>query len=81
MILLFHITFAVLSIIFSIWLLMVPSKNKLKAVYSLSIVTILSGIFLVILNPVFLTQTCISGVIFVAFIYATTKIAKFRFLF
>ncbi len=66
MFLLTHIIIACASILQSTYLLFRPSKLKLKISYTLVFLTVASGSVLMVLNPKNLTQTCFTGLAYLA---------------
>jgi len=80
MFLLFHILIALSSIVCSTWALFFPSKNILRASYLSIALTIVTGIYLIMLHPTNLTQTCIMGILYVTAVSACTGFATYRFV-
>ncbi|MGH7237317.1 MAG: hypothetical protein ACREGF_02165 [Candidatus Saccharimonadales bacterium] len=62
----FHITVALASILYSTFLFIAPSKLKLYGAYSLVGLTIASGSFLVVNTHVRILQACITGLVYIA---------------
>lgn len=80
MILLLHILVALSSLIFSTLLFFYPTKLKLRVSYSLVVLTLTSGVYLVINSHSNLVQSCVSGLIYigvvsVAIVSARRKLA------
>ncbi len=65
-----HITIAFSSLIFTGFLLVSPSKTKLNASYALVALTLISGFYLIFSQPADMTQTCISGLTYLALVGA-----------
>lgn len=76
LILVTHITFAVLSVVFSTFLLFKPSKNKLNGVYILFGGALASGTYLVVMNSAHLIQTCITGIVYTAVVVGSIAVAR-----
>ena len=68
MILPFHIVVALLSLVFTGLAFFKPSKPKLEISYALVILTLISGFTLVVSKPANLTQTCITGLAYLAIV-------------
>jgi hypothetical protein len=78
MLLLFHITVALLSVFLGTFTFFKPSKLKLKTNYFLIAMTLLSGSILIIQNPSTLLQTCLTGITYVGIVTVQTLLANFR---
>lgn len=78
MILIAHITLATISIVSATYTAFFPSRKKLLANYVLTVGTILSGIAVLFFNPQELGRTCLSGLVFIGVITATSVITKHR---
>ena len=76
MILLSHILIAVFSVIYTIYLFFYPSKAKLNIVYALVAFTFITGGYLVFAKPAHLTQTCISGLVYLAVIMSGVVLVR-----
>lgn len=74
-----HVITASVGILSSILNIFRPSKNLFRTTYLLTFGTILSGALLTILDHTLLQKTCISGLLYSAFIILSSKIAKYRF--
>ncbi len=66
MILLIHIVIAISSVVYTIYLFLSPSRAKLRYSYLLVALTFVSGGFLVFAKPASLTQTCVTGLAYLA---------------
>jgi len=66
MILLFHIIVAVASLFYTAYVFFYPSQSRLNSSYVLAGLTLVSGVALVVISPAHMTQTCISGVVYIA---------------
>ena len=75
MIVLIHVLIALTSIIFSSLLVIFPSKTKLRLSYLLIGLTLASGTLLVITTHVSILKTCISGLIYLAFVMSEAAVA------
>ena len=78
MVLIVHILLATASAVYSTYIAIFPSKNKLRYVYLLTFGTILSGVVLTILKPVHLGKTCIEGSFYLVFMITTLMIVRKR---
>ena len=74
MILITHISLAIISTIFVLYTAIFPSKTKLNITYLLAFGTIVSGAILSILNPSNLGRSCVIGGLYLGFIIGITKI-------
>lgn len=75
MILLAHITIALLSVVYATFLMIkAPRKqNAITVSYVLIALTLISGTYLTVLNPSHLVQSCISGLIYTGVVTAMTS--------
>ena len=83
MILPLHIAFALLSVIYVAYTYFAPSRNKLRASYALTALTIASGTWLVISNPAHMAQSCLTGTVYLGIMFygiymASHKLAVVR---
>jgi len=78
MILATHIILAIISIVYVSYTAISPSKVKLRITYFLTLGTIVSGFTMVLINPVQLGRTCISGVVYLGFMIIVSTIARKR---
>ena len=78
MILVTHIAFAFISLVFVSYTALFPSKTRLHATYFLALSTILSGLVLLLVNPSRLGQVCVSGIVYLAFMIPVSMIARKR---
>ncbi|MBX4186802.1 MAG: hypothetical protein KW802_00900 [Candidatus Doudnabacteria bacterium] len=78
MILPFHIAVATLSMGFAGWLYFRPSQSKLWATYITTALMLVSGFYLILSKPTHLTQTCITGLSFLAVVSYAIVSAKQR---
>jgi hypothetical protein len=62
----FHVIVASFSLIYSGFVLFFPSKPRLQIAYGLVAVTLASGFYLAWTIPAHITQTCITGLIYLA---------------
>jgi hypothetical protein len=70
MILILHIVIALSSIAYATLTYFTQSKNKLRASWSLVILTIASGTWLVVSTHSALLQSCVTGLIYLAVVSA-----------
>lgn len=68
MVLLLHIIIAILSIGFSGYVFLHPSKQKLLASYLWVAATIITGSYLVIMKPSHLVSACLTGLVYLGFV-------------
>ncbi len=66
MILLLHIIIASASIGYTAFVYLYPSKSRLRTSYVLVATTVASGFYLVFRVPAHMTQTCITGLVYLA---------------
>ncbi len=78
MILITHIIIALASIFYSTYLFASPSKAKLHLSYCLVVLTLVTGGFLVFLQPSQMTQACASGLAYTAFMLVAIVASKKR---
>lgn len=76
-----HIFIAFLSVIYSTYLFIKPSKLKLFISYGLVASTLVTGSYLIVVNPSHMVQACVVGLIYVGvvlieIILARTKLVK-----
>jgi len=70
MILLLHILIAISSLAYTTYLFFFPSKNGLSVAQYLVVATLVSGTYLVLLNPVTLAHVCLTGLGYLALVGA-----------
>lgn len=78
MILVTHIVIALTSIAFTAAALFLPSKDKLRVSSILTGLTIASGTVLVITTSSPLLQACMTGLIYLAFMFAGIAASYYR---
>ena len=78
MILVTHIAFAFISIVFVSYTAFSPSKTKLSITYFLTLGTILSGLIMLFIHPVYLGKACASGIVYLGFMIVISMIARKR---
>lgn len=78
MILITHVAFAFISIVFVSYTAFSPSKIKLRITYFLTLGTILSGLIMLFIHPAHLGQACVSGVLYLGFMIIISMIARRR---
>lgn len=79
MVLLIHITIAISSILVAFYTLFSPTKNRLRASYVLTGLTLASGSYLVIAGQSNLLHACISGLAYLTVAYTAIIAAQKRF--
>lgn len=78
MILVLHILIALGSVAYVSYMFFAPSKPKLAVSYSLVVMTLTSGSFLVLLQPAHMAQACVSGLAYTSFVLIAIVAAKRR---
>ncbi len=78
MLILIHITAALLSLLQATYGLFVPSRGKLQATYALVAVTFATGTYLVWHLHAPLLQSCLSGLAYLTLILAATVVTWHR---
>lgn len=76
MILISHITIALLSVAYTTYLYFAPSRNKLRVTYTLVALTVVSGTWLIIANPAHMVQSCITGLAYLAIVFFGIALAR-----
>ncbi len=76
MILLLHISVALISIAYTTYLWFSPSKAKFKVSYILVGLTLISGTFLVASQPAHMIQACTSGLIYTTLVSAVIAASR-----
>jgi len=77
MFLVVHITIACLSVVYSTYLLAVPSQKGLLASYALVTLTLVTGTYLVFQNG-HIVSTCVTGLVYIAFVASELTFVRFR---
>lgn len=72
MILLFHITVALISVVFSTIVAFAPTIQRMKISYLFSFITLMSGGVLLVSNPAVAMRTCFTGVVYLGFVTMTS---------
>lgn len=80
MILLTHILLAVSSLGFTGYLYLNPTKSKFYTNYVLVVLTLFTGFFLVLHKPDHVAKTCVTGLVYLAFITFGTLSAKHKLI-
>lgn len=78
MILPIHIAIALSSVIVAAYTLYAPSKKSLSVSYTLVVLTIISGTYLVASSPSHMVQACMSGLVYVGVVFALIATARHR---
>ena len=76
MLILFHILIALSSLAYTTFTFISPSCSRLQMSYVLALSTLLTGGYLVFLNPAHFTQTCLTGIVYVAVTLYGTNAAR-----
>jgi hypothetical protein len=79
MLLLAHITIAIISILFATLLLFSPSNFKFKANYLLLGATLVSGTYMVLERATHLVESCTVGLIYLGAVSLAIILAKRKF--
>ncbi len=79
MILTLHIICAVMSVITSITMVIMPSKSKMIITLILSLGTFATGGGLLMVHGVSLGQVCVSGGLYIVVLMITTILSKSRY--
>jgi hypothetical protein len=75
---LLHISVALFSIAFTAVTLFLPSRRKLHYSYGLAGLTVATGVLLVVVEPRQLTHACITGLVYLAVVFAGIFAARHR---
>jgi hypothetical protein len=78
MILLIHIIFALISVVFVSYTAINPSTTKLRFSYFLTFSTLLSGFVVLFTNPVNLGRVCLGGSIYLGLVVIILTVARKR---
>jgi hypothetical protein len=62
----FHVIIALVSLIYSTRLMFAPSMRGIRVSYGMIGLTLASGTYLTVLKPEHLTQTCLTGLVYIA---------------
>lgn len=76
--LILHVVIALASTLLGTYLLARPSRGALRASYTLTSVTAISGIYLMVLNPAYVVRGCIAYIAYLAFVTVVTMYATRR---
>ena len=76
MMLILHISIALLSVIYTAFVYFAPSKAKLNGSYALVAMTVASGTWLIIANPAHMVQSCITGLVYLGVIFFGIALAR-----
>lgn len=77
--LLLHIIIALSTVGISGFALISPNSNKLRLSYLLTLLTFITGGYLVVLSPAHLVSSCISGLVFLGVVGTMLFAANKRF--
>jgi hypothetical protein len=80
MLLLLHILVALASIVCATLALVFPSKWTLCASYLLIALTIATGVYLIIADPVPLLQMCVTGILYVLTVSTCAGFATYKYV-
>lgn len=76
--LIFHIVVAVASIVYATFNLLKPLKRNTKLTYGLIAATSVSGVALIIMNPAYTIQGCVSYVLYLVAVVTLTRATNLR---
>lgn len=76
--LILHIVTALTSVLFTVYLYLAPSNNKLRVSYGLLAGTVGTGTILVISTHAPMLQSCVTGLTFVSISLIGTILAKYK---
>ncbi len=76
MILITHISIALFSVMYTTYLLISPSKNKIAVSYGLVSATLISGTYLVVSTKASIISACISGLIYTTIVMVGILLAR-----
>lgn len=79
MVLVIHVTVAIVSVLTSLLSILSPSKSNLRTTQILTIFTVVSGVVLVVLHPDHLGTSCISGILYLGLISSMAVIRNKKF--
>ncbi len=71
MILLTHILIALTSLVITAYAFVSPSQATLRASYALVALTIATGTYVAVANPMHIAQACVSGLVYTGVVMAT----------
>lgn len=78
MLLLTHITIALLSVVWTTYVVAMPSKTKIKGSWGMVAATLITGTALVMSTGQHILQACITGLVYTAFVTAGIVLAQRR---
>lgn len=74
--LLIHIIIAFLSLLYTAYTLISPSRSKLRVSYALVALTLTSGTYLVWSTQTHMLQACVSGLVYLSVVFFGIAIAR-----
>jgi hypothetical protein len=80
MLLIAHVSTAIISIVYASYTVLSPSKLKLRITYFLTLATVLSGFVLALISSTSFGKTCLSGLVYIGAVIVLTISAKKRLL-
>jgi hypothetical protein len=78
MLLVIHISIAILGLLQATFAALLPSRVKLTAVYALSAATLVSGFSLALVLHASIAQSCMSGLVYLAAVGSLSAVAHYR---
>lgn len=76
MFLLLHIIIAISSLLFATYLVLAPSRAKLRVSGGLTAATVVSGTWLVLLTGTHLLRTCVTGLLYTGVMFYALAVAR-----
>lgn len=80
MLLFTHISLSLISILYSLFVIIKPSQSRINKIYILTASSIISGLGLIIVSPQSIGVFCISSILYLTFVIVMTHISKKRIL-
>jgi hypothetical protein len=76
MLVILHIITALISVAYSTYIFIAPSKTGLRINYALIGLTTLSGTYLIVSKPAHMLETCSVGLLYVGFVTVGVVVAR-----
>ena len=65
MILLLHIIIALSSVLYTTYVVIAPNQKRVRTAYGTVVMTLLSGAWLVVVQPTHMGRACMSGLVYI----------------
>lgn len=78
MLTLIHVLVSTLSLVYAAFVVVSPSKNKIRAMYGMIGTTVASGAGLAVIKPSHMASICVSGLFYLSITCSCTFIAQKR---